>query len=221
MSSKAGDFTEVSFTGLDWSGEGRRDDMIFGFNTDIKHEDTVYHVQSEARESEQLLQTQVFVRGRCIGKRAVSYSAAAAGGDGSDQHKEKMLREQHRQVLEAIREGKLDALLDKRETPETLAAIKELEMEWINSNSVHAGGTLMMHLRVTEGGVAVEGARLTFRFARPDASPYYAQVLSDASGNAEMTFQVDEKALAESSVLVQANYSGRTATRKFRLRAAE
>ena len=194
--------------------------MIFGFNTDIKHEDTVYHVQSEARESEQLLQTQVFVRGRCIGKRAVTYASIAAGDDGSDQHKEKMLREQHRQVLEAIREGKLDALLDKRETPETLSTIKELEMEWINSNSVHSGGTLLMHLRVTEGGVAVEGARLTFRFVRPDASPYYAQVLSDATGVAEMSFQVDEKALADSSVLVQANYSGRTATRKFRLREA-
>lgn len=54
--------------------------MIFGFNTDIKHQDTVYHVQSEARESEQLLQTQVFVRGRCIGKRAVSYASSAAEG---------------------------------------------------------------------------------------------------------------------------------------------
>lgn len=194
--------------------------MIFGFNTDIKHQDTVYHVQSEARESEQLLQTQVFVRGRCIGKRAVTYASIASGADDSDQHKEKMLREQHRQVLEAIREGKLDALLDKRETPETLSTIKELEMEWINSNSVHSGGTLLMHLRVTEGGVAVEGARLTFRFVRPDASPYYAQVLSDATGVAEMSFQVDEKALADSSVLVQANYSGRTATRKFRLREA-
>jgi hypothetical protein len=31
--------------------------MIFGFNTDVKHGDTIYHVQSEARESEKLLQT--------------------------------------------------------------------------------------------------------------------------------------------------------------------
>ena len=38
--------------------------MIFGFNTDIKHEETIYHVQSEAREADMLLQTQVFVRGR-------------------------------------------------------------------------------------------------------------------------------------------------------------
>ena len=48
--------------------------MIFGFNTDIKHNDTVYHVQSEARENELLLQTQVFVRGRCVGKRATPYA---------------------------------------------------------------------------------------------------------------------------------------------------
>ena len=39
---------------------------------------TVYHVQSEAREGELLLQTQVFVRGRCIGKRASSYADKAA-----------------------------------------------------------------------------------------------------------------------------------------------
>ena len=31
--------------------------MIFGFNTDVKSGDTVYHVQSEAREHERILQT--------------------------------------------------------------------------------------------------------------------------------------------------------------------
>jgi hypothetical protein len=215
--------------------------MIFGFNTDIRHEDTIYHVQSEAREGEHLLQTQVFVKGRCIGKRAVLYSSSAAEGNAgsqnspqinaqsaqnaqspqsNDQDKEKMLREQHREVLDAIRAGKLDSILDKRETPETLAAVKELDLEWINAGSVHSSGALTMNIRVTEGGATVEGARLTLRFARPDAAPYYAQVLTDAKGSAEMNVQVDEKSLAESSVLVQASFGGRTATRKFNLRNA-
>jgi len=212
--------------------------MIFGFNTDIRHEDTIYHVQSEAREGEHLLQTQVFVKGRCIGKRAVPYSSSAAEGNAgsqnssqnnaqsaqspqsNDQDKEKMLREQHREVLDAIRAGKLDSILDKRETPETLAAVKELDLEWINAGSVHSSGALTMQIRVTEGGATVEGARLTLRFARPDAAPYYAQVLTDAKGSAEMNVQVDEKSLAESSVLVQASFGGRTATRKFNLRNA-
>ena len=206
--------------------------MIFGFNTDIRHEDTIYHVQSEAREGEHLLQTQVFVQGRCIGKRAVPYGSSAAEGkttapnDSQDKDKdqdkdrEKMLRELHREVLDAIRGGKLDSIFDKRETPETLAAVKELDLEWTNAGSVHASGALTMRLRVTEGGVTVEGARLTLRFARPDAAPYYAQVLTDAKGSAEMNVQVDEKSLAESSVLVQASFGGRTATRKFNLRNA-
>jgi hypothetical protein len=203
--------------------------MIFGFNTDIRHEDTVYHVQSEAREGEQLLQTQIFVRGRCIGKRAVSYASLAAeekAGDpnvvsqNQDQDKEKILRDLHREVLDAIRAGRLDSVLDKRETPDTLAAIKELDVEWTNADSVHARGALMMNLRVTEGGAPAQGARLTFRFARQDAAPYYAQVLTDAQGSAEMSVHVDEKALLDSSVLVQASFGGRTATRKFRLRRA-
>ncbi len=195
--------------------------MIFGFNTDIKHEDTVYHVQSEARESEQLLQTQVFVRGRCIGKRAVSYAERIAEGHFGDQDKEKMLRDQHRTVLDAIREGKVESVFDKRDTPEALAAVKELDLEWLNANSVHTHGTLMMQLRVTEGGAAVEGARLTFRFTRPDSAPFYAQVLTDARGNAEMSVPVDEASLPHSSVLVQASFAGRTATRKFELRAVQ
>jgi hypothetical protein len=202
--------------------------MIFGFNTDIRHEDTVYHVQSEAREGEQLLQTQVFVRGRCIGKRAVPYGSSAATGNlaaptaspTNDQDKEKLLRELHREVLDAIRDGKLDSILDKRDTPETLAAVKELDLEWINAKSVHAGGALTMQIRVTEGGATVEGARLTLRFARPDAPPYYAQVLTDAKGHAEVSVQADEKSLPDSSVVVQASFDGRTATRKFQLRAA-
>jgi hypothetical protein len=198
--------------------------MIFGFNTDIRHEDTVYHVQSEAREAEQLLQTQVFVRGRCIGKRAVPYGAAAAegttGSQNNDQDKEKMLRELHREMLDAIRDGKLDSIFDKRDSPDALAAVRELDLEWINSGSVHSIGGLTMRIRVTDAGAGVEGARLTLRFARPDAAPYYAQVLTDARGNAEMIVQVDEKSLPDSSVLVQASFGGRTATRKFQLRAA-
>jgi len=198
--------------------------MIFGFNTDIRHEDTVYHVQSEAREGEKLLQTQVFVKGRCIGKRAIPYGPSVAESEGSvansDQDREKMLRELHREMLDAIREGKLDTVFDKRDAPEVLATVKELDLQWINVGSVHSGGALTMLIRVTDGGATVEGARLTLRLARPDAAPYYAQVITDAKGDAEMQLEVDEESLANSSVLVQANFGGRTATRKFQLRAA-
>jgi len=199
--------------------------MIFGFNTDVKHGDTIYHVQSEARESERLLQTQIFVRGRCIGKKATSYAGKASSdktGEGQlgDTQKEQQLREQHRLVLDAIREGKLDNVLDRPE-PEVLAAVKELEVQWLNAESIHVDRNLTMQLRVTEGGAAASGARLTFRFARPGAAPFYTQAVADSGGAAEIKIEVEEASLPDSSLLVQANYGGRTATRKFTLRRAE
>lgn len=194
--------------------------MIFGFNTDVKHGDTIYHVQSEARESEQLLQTQVFVRGRCIGKRAISYAQSAMQPGFGDPQKEQQLRDQHRMVLEAIREGKLEAVLDRAE-PDSLAAIKQLDVQWENAASVHANRNLTMQLRVTEDGAAVPGARLTFRFSRPDVTPFYTQAVTDSAGGAAITVEVEENALPEASIMVQANHEGRTVTRKFALRKAE
>jgi hypothetical protein len=78
-----------------------------------------------------------------------------------------------------------------------------------------------MRMRVTDSGSGVPGARLTMRFARPDAAPFYAQVVTDHAGDAEMKLDMDESSLPDSSVLVQASYSGRTATRKFQLRKVE
>jgi hypothetical protein len=192
--------------------------MIFGFNTDVKQGDTVYHVQSEARENELILQTQVFVRGRCIGKKATSYAEQIARGGFSDQQKEQILRDQHRQVLDAIREGRVEEMFDRKDSAETLSAVKELDLQWLNADSVRSENSVIMNLRVTEGGSAVEGARLTFRFSRPDASPFYTQVATNSGGYAEMKVDFEESALPDASVLVQASFGGRTATRKFRLR---
>jgi len=195
--------------------------MIFGFNTDVKHGDTVYHVQSEARENELLLQTQVFVRGRCVGKRATSYADERGTAGFTDQQKEQILRNQHRLVLDSIRDGRLDTALDKRDTAESLATIKELDVHWLNADSVHAERSLNVRLRVTEGGAGAAGARLTVRFARQNAAPFYTQVMTDSSGDAEMKIDMEESSLPDSSLLVQASYSGRTTTRKFRLRKVE
>jgi hypothetical protein len=82
--------------------------MIFGFNTDVKHGSTVYHVQSEARERELRLQTQVFVSGRCIAKRATSYADEHSRLDFSSDEMHDLLRAQHREVIELVRDGRLN-----------------------------------------------------------------------------------------------------------------
>lgn len=194
--------------------------MIFGFNTDVKHGDTIYHVQSEARQAEFLFQTQVFVRGRCIGKRATSYADRAPDPFFTDKQKESLLRDQHRYVLDAIRDGRLDNVLDKKDSPEALAAIKELDLKWINADSVHANGSLLLKIRVTEGNAPAAAAKLISRVDRPERESIYSQSVCDQTGTGEMKVELEESALADSVILVQADFNGRTATRKFKFRKA-
>jgi hypothetical protein len=62
---------------------------------------------------------------------------------------------------------------------------------------------------------------LTVRLARANAAPFYTQLTTNDTGEAELVVLVDEASLSDSSVLVQVNSSGRTATRKFQLRRVE
>jgi hypothetical protein len=161
---------------------------------------------------------------RCETRRYRLPRAKRGSADGSgfsDPQKEQVLREQHRLVLNAIRDGLLETVLDRQDSREALAAIRHLDVHWLNADAAHSEHVLFLRMRVTDDGTGVEGARLTVRFARPDAAPFYTQVLTDAVGDAEMKIDVDESQLPDSSVLVQASYSGRTATRKFQLRKVE
>src|SRR5260370_3940130 len=100
--------------------------MIFGFNTDIKYEDVVYHVQSEARHADLLLQTQVFVRGRCIGKHATSYADWVVKPDFSDEQMHKLLKIQHKNVIDTIRACNINTLFPPTQSlPPTRAEIRD------------------------------------------------------------------------------------------------
>jgi hypothetical protein len=95
--------------------------MIFGFNTAVTHGEGVYQVQSEPRERERLLETQVFVGGRCIGKRATSYDEIFFQPGSIDDQLHGLLRAQHRLVVEAARQGRLDEVLGVPSPPAELS----------------------------------------------------------------------------------------------------
>ena len=89
--------------------------MIFGFNTDIKYGNTVYHVQSEAREHDSLLQTQVFVKGRCLGKYATSFAEEAGHADFSEDQLHDLLKAQHKRFVEFARAGTIEQEIEASE----------------------------------------------------------------------------------------------------------
>ena len=192
--------------------------MIFGFNTDVKFGDTVYHVQSEARANDLLLQTQVFVKGRCIGKRAVSYAANVTHPGFSEEHMHEMLKAQHRLVLDAVKEGKVDGgIIDMSNEIQDVDG-QGLAVRWINPDAPLSGNTVTMRFTVTDHGQAVPGAKVESRPLLPSDANLACEATTDATGSAEMPVTLDEHAIKDSSVMIRATCGDKSATRKFRLK---
>jgi len=82
---------------------------IFGFNTDVKHRGHRYHVQSEARKSDLLIQTLVFVKGHAS-ERGRFLRAAGPIPDFSDQASTNCSI-QHKTVIDAISERNINSIL--------------------------------------------------------------------------------------------------------------
>jgi hypothetical protein len=86
--------------------------MVFGHNTNIKLGNVTYHVQTENRgASLALIDTTVYFRGRVLHRRTNNYYDLLPLNEDSEQALKLRLDEQHRTVLEEMRNGTLDLAL--------------------------------------------------------------------------------------------------------------
>jgi hypothetical protein len=82
--------------------------VITGYNTDVKHRNRVFHVQTEDKgESNPCVESLVYVGGEILATRRVSYAETMAKGrdDGAIQE---LMEQQHRAMIAAIQRGKFD-----------------------------------------------------------------------------------------------------------------
>ncbi|HVP43321.1 MAG TPA: hypothetical protein VMS96_07800 [Terriglobales bacterium] len=191
--------------------------MIFGFNTDVKYGDTVYHVQSEARANDLLLQTQVFVKGHCIGKRAASYAHHVTRPGFSEENMHEMLKAQHRLVLDAVKEGKVEGIIDMKNEIQDVDG-RGLSLRWTNPDVVLEGRTVTMKFTVADNGTPIAGAVVRSRPFLPQEADLAARGTTDASGALELGVTLDEHGLKDGAVIIQASYGDKSATRKFRMK---
>ena len=82
--------------------------MVMGFNTDIKHDGVVYHIQTEPRKDTGI-DTTVYTRGAVIHKYKSSYQDLLDSPDYSDEKLKHRLEEQHRLIIAKIRAGEIKA----------------------------------------------------------------------------------------------------------------
>jgi hypothetical protein len=197
----------------------RQNRMIFGFNTDVKFGDKLYHVQSEARKADLLIQTMVFVQGHCIGKYGSSYAEQVGNPAFSEEHIHDLLKHQHRAVLESVKAGSIEQFF-RDQTEIRDAGGETLALTWLNSELSITGQKGVMMLLVSEAGLAVDGALVTSRLQYPAGVPIHSQAVSEADGKVELELELAglEQPRGDLVVFVRATHGDKSITRKYRLK---
>ena len=101
--------------------------MITGFNTDIKHNEKVYHVQTEDKGvGNPYIESLVYVGGEILASKKTSYAEQLKTGV-DDKWIGGLMEQQHRTMIAAIKRGRFDQPADatnitmERTSPSTLA----------------------------------------------------------------------------------------------------
>lgn len=86
--------------------------MITGFNTDIKHNEKVYHIQTEDKGlANPYIESLVYVGGEILASKKTSYAEQVKTGV-DEKWIGSLMEQQHRTMIAAIKRGRFDAPAD-------------------------------------------------------------------------------------------------------------
>ncbi|HZE88436.1 MAG TPA: hypothetical protein VE404_02755 [Verrucomicrobiae bacterium] len=85
--------------------------MITGYNTDVKHDGKVYHVQTEDKGTQNpVIETLIYVGGgQIIASKQYNYATLISGGKCDERAVSDLLESQHRRMMRWVSGGKYDA----------------------------------------------------------------------------------------------------------------
>jgi hypothetical protein len=193
----------------------QRSMTIFGFNTDVKRADVVFHVQSEARQNDLLLQTLVFLKGQCVAKQAFSYAELTLEPGFSEEAMHELLKAQHKSVIDAVQQGHMESL-GGGEIQDIGGS--GLSLRWTNTTQERQGNSIIMKFQVLDSGQAAPAAEVTIWPCPPAEAKVIARCLTDSSGSAALIVPLAEEVVQQAAVMARATRADKSATRKFRFR---
>lgn len=177
---------------------------VFGFNTDIRVGDTVFHVQTEDRGSANpVLDTTIYVKGRVLAKRATSYQDFLVSPDFSESELQAMLERQHKQLIEEVRSGALPELAEL-ETPPAAGGIS---VQLLNPGTFLKGTTATLHLQVKKRQAEdpVAGAEVKVWLHTGTPQPYEFSAEADEEGKTELQFHMPRLGPGGAQLQIQAS----------------
>ncbi len=218
--------------------------MVFGYNTDVKAGDKVYHVQTEDRgEKSPVIDSVIYVKGRIIDRRCTPY----VPGDHTPGQLQELAKSQHRTLVEAIRNGTYQAPVDApaavaKETRPRQAApaatqapgpnwdqlldsgasrkVQTCSLELMDSSDVESDQELVFRLKVSDPGSGhpVAGAAVRALLREEDGGETVREAKSSDEGVAEIRFDAPREGKA--TVLFQATRPATSGLLRFHVRRA-
>jgi hypothetical protein len=108
--------------------------LITGFNTDIKHNSRVYHIQTEDKGLQNpFIESLVYVGGEILASKKTSYASQAAQGI-DEKVIAQLMEQQHKTIIAAVKRGRFDEKLPDDTFDDTASPID------LTSSSGVAGG---------------------------------------------------------------------------------
>lgn len=187
---------------------------IFGFNTNVQRDDVTYHVESQARQGDLVLQTMIFVKGQCAGKHVFSYAAMALAPGFSEEAMHNLLKAQHKNLVDVLQHGAVAGVLVSPSEVQDVGGAG-LALKWNSSGETAPADQILVNLHVSDSGSPVSGAAVLLRVYPPGEGAVLGRSQTDSSGATSLTVPV---AAADEGVIAQATHAGKSVTRKLRLK---
>jgi len=216
--------------------------MLFGHNTNVTVDGTVFHVQTEDRGvTTAVIDTTVHCRGRVLHRRTNKYHDLLPLDADREQALKIRLDDQHYTVVEELRTGVLqitappmppprpvggsappEKILVKAQpaAPVPAPQAKIIAIEMLNPRTWLTGkhATLYLVARYKEGGAPAGNARVTARVAGA-AEPTEVVTNTAVDGHAHLEFEMPRLASEDAALVIEAVCGEATGQLRFQLRA--
>lgn len=201
--------------------------MNFGFNSNVRVGDAVYHVQTEDRgPAHPFIDTVVYLAGRVVHKRSINYEKYVRAMS-SEKKLAEWLRDrvtqQHREVIAELETGKL--VTTDKEKPGFASgkggAAATLNLKLKNPQSWFSAGQIVLEIGLSDAASkqAAGGAEVEAYLEHETHRTPCANVRTDASGSATLTFPIPSAVPDGAFLVVRAAEGSRHGELRFRLKS--
>ncbi|HEY0787594.1 MAG TPA: hypothetical protein VGE86_03060, partial [Thermoanaerobaculia bacterium] len=99
--------------------------MITGFNTDIKHNRRVFHIQTEDKGlANPFIESLVYVGGEILASKKTSYADQLQGGSIDEKSISRLMEQQHKTIIAAIKRGRFDNASDTQSRAQVIESLE-------------------------------------------------------------------------------------------------